>query len=826
MSSMRGVQTAVGRVLRPTRVCAFAAALVLVSCYTVRVAEKTERLSATESASKVLHETIFEYTQETLYTFPNLATRAGVHRHKLPNGEIVRLDRELPNFSEDVVAARTDAIKAYLERLDRKARVQALSPNDRADRRLVVDAMKAELALWEDRQEHTSNPLFHATALAESLYYPLVVDYAPERDRLDDVVARLQWVPSFVDRAMRMTKAGSEAQFQAAAAVNRFSTAIVEKELGARIGEDAALKQSYEGMKGSVINSLAKMQGFLDGGAKDRRTFRFGADRYREHVALLWHGAVDPAAMGEVAKKRVEDLKREMYVLAKPAYCEANETDRKTCGPTKADIAAAKKAEEDKVRKEEAAAKKAQEKQQREEAAAAKKAEAEEQREEAAAAKKAEEEKAKAKAEKAKGEKEITNPYESKPKPAPEKKTKGVLENPYGALVRPVPTALGAKQADAPTAKEKAVAKEKAPAKEKAVAKEKAPATVKGAAVEEKGAAAEEKGAPAEKKDAVEEKETPPSMGGADHADDGATMDKVIGFVLGQIAAQKPAGPGPGDRLLRAIERTRERAAKIGFLEPSTSSVAVTPMPAMMAAMHRIFTLSPVPPFEPKEGARLFVSVDAPTAQLTDLSSEWMEAAAAEWASPGMSEVFAHAGKIEPQTRRAARAIFGDAAFVEGFGLYAAIAIVRDSSDEAWRTQLVAMAVELRAAVEALVDVGLHTEGMSEADALALLKRDAYCDQAYADNQIAFAKLYPGALATPFVGLERWRAMRSEIAAAEKDGFDEKAFHADALAVGPVAFDDLAAILKGNADAPPDFDDGEPSTSAVKEPKFTFMGTE
>ena len=118
MSSMRGVQTAVGRMLRPARLCALAAALFLVSCYTVRVAEKKERLSATESASKVLHEVIFEYTQQTLYTFPHLATRTGVHRHQLQNGEIIRLDRELPNFSEDIVAARTDSIKAYLEKLD------------------------------------------------------------------------------------------------------------------------------------------------------------------------------------------------------------------------------------------------------------------------------------------------------------------------------------------------------------------------------------------------------------------------------------------------------------------------------------------------------------------------------------------------------------------------------------------------------------------------------------------------------------------------------------------------------------------------------------
>ena len=190
MSSMRGIRSTFRRGLGPAHLCILAAALAATACYTVRVMDRKERLSATESATKELRAIVFEYTQEMFYAFPHVATRLGVHRHKLPNDEVVRLDRELPNFSEEVVAARVEAVGSYLIRLDRKVPIVALSLNDRADRRLVEDAMKAELAMWEDRQEHTQNPLFHAAALAESLYYPLVVDYAPEKDRLSDVLAR------------------------------------------------------------------------------------------------------------------------------------------------------------------------------------------------------------------------------------------------------------------------------------------------------------------------------------------------------------------------------------------------------------------------------------------------------------------------------------------------------------------------------------------------------------------------------------------------------------------------------------------------------------
>ena len=122
MSSIFRCGAVIGRGIRPLRLCVLLAASIAVSCYTLRVMDDKEKLSRAESATKHLHAIAFQYAQETFYAYPQVATRVGVHRHKLANDEVVRLDRELPNFSEDLVAARVESLNAFLARLDKGRR--------------------------------------------------------------------------------------------------------------------------------------------------------------------------------------------------------------------------------------------------------------------------------------------------------------------------------------------------------------------------------------------------------------------------------------------------------------------------------------------------------------------------------------------------------------------------------------------------------------------------------------------------------------------------------------------------------------------------------
>jgi hypothetical protein len=104
------------------------------------------------------------------------------------------------------------------------------------------------------------------------------------------------------------------------------------------------------------------------------------------------------------------------------------------------------------------------------------------------------------------------------------------------------------------------------------------------------------------------------------------------------------------------------------------------------------------------------------------------------------------------------RAIFWSGVFAEGYAVYVTqvmIDVGYGADDPALR--LVHWKFYLRAVVNALIDVGIHTAGMSEAEAVSLMVDGAFQEEAEARNKYNRARLSSTQLSTYFVGsLEFW----------------------------------------------------------------------
>lgn len=775
---------------RPGRlaVLLIASAALAISCYTLKLPTKKQKDPGMPGASKALQTVIFDYVQDTLYTFPHVATRVGMHVHELPRGEKIDLDRELPNFSDELISARIETLEKYLKKLDRKAPAAALSENDKADRQLLVDAIRLELFQFADLKAHTRNPLVHVVALNEAIYYPLVVEYAPEQDRMADVLGRLHMLPAYVDRTIRMLEHSADPFTDAAVEINKWTIELVRDEMPGRMESDKELQTSFAGMKGPVLEALDKLQKFLEKElpAKSKRSWRIGEERYEELFVMALHGAATPESAQQLATKRIDELRREMFDLVKPVYCEEYEEDRDLCGPTKAEIAAAKKAEDDRLRKEEEQRRKEEEREAKEEERKRKAEEREREKEEKRKAKeeeqqrkeeerqakeeerqrkaeekkKAKEEEKKAKEEeKKKGEEDedegISNPYETKPKKK-EKEDEGI-SNPYG-YYRLVPRdARGAKLAD-----------------------------------DEEEEAAEE----AEAADEDEDAEPAPKAAKAEAVSD-ATIDKVIGKVLKLLEKEAASG----DKLVSRVERlvgemgelAAERRVLVGADTSGLETQAITPR---FAATGQILALVPAPVFQSAQGGHLFVTPGGSRSGLDDVSRDRLRLIVARIAAPGTFEAYRRGALVEPQTRRAVRSLFGCPAFLDGWGLYAASAIGASSKgDDAWQLKLVALGEQLRAAVAVLVDIDLHVGAMKEAEAKELLVQRAFMDSGEAASLVTRAQLAPTAIAAPFIGLHGWLDARGKVKEAQGDEFSAKQFHKRALAGGAVPVGAIAPIL-------------------------------
>src|SRR5439155_26321703 len=91
------------------------------------------------------------------------------------------------------------------------------------------------------------------------------------------------------------------------------------------------------------------------------------------------------------------------------------------------------------------------------------------------------------------------------------------------------------------------------------------------------------------------------------------------------------------------------------------------------------------------------------------------------------------------------------------------------------RLALTQAKLELRAVVNAILDIELHTTELTDAGALALLMDTAFQERTEAELKLRRAKLSVTQLCSYFVGGAAWRALRRE--AEKRPGFDVRAFH-------------------------------------------------
>ncbi|MDJ0763399.1 MAG: DUF885 family protein [Myxococcota bacterium] len=383
--------------------------------------------AVSEKAASFLKETIDAYVGDTLYTYPHLATKVGYDIHRLPRGGKIDLGRELPNFCEEVMTARVDKLKSYLKDLEENVPAKALSPRNQADNALLRDSIRQELFQLTVLEAPSTNILFHVSALAEAIYYPLLGTYASRTDQLGDLFGRLQWVPAFVDRTIRVVKSSAEIYDGPAAEINRWTIGLIEKEMPKRIGTDKALSKQYADLKGPVLVAMNKFQKFIENELPrmPKRSWQLGRAKYDRYFKYVFHAQVTPDAAKKRAKKRIETIEREIYALTKPLYCERNEEDRETCGPTKAEIEAAKRAEEE--RKAALERKRAEEERQKKEAEEKKRA-AEERKRIAAEKKQAAEDRRKAALEQKRAAAEERKRRADEKKRAAEERKKAALE--------------------------------------------------------------------------------------------------------------------------------------------------------------------------------------------------------------------------------------------------------------------------------------------------------------------------------------------------------------------------------------------------------------
>ena len=130
------------------------------------------------------------------------------------------------------------------------------------------------------------------------------------------------------------------------------------------------------------------------------------------------------------------------------------------------------------------------------------------------------------------------------------------------------------------------------------------------------------------------------------------------------------------------------------------------------------------------------------------------------------------------------RSIFRSGPFAEGWAVYAEWLMAKNGFGGA-RVRLERQKMILRTAANAILDSEIHTRGMTEAQALALMEDEAFQEEGEAVGKWRRAQLSSAQLSTYYYGFSELMKLREQLAAAP--GFNERAYHDRLLGYGSPA---------------------------------------
>lgn len=199
------------------------------------------------------------------------------------------------------------------------------------------------------------------------------------------------------------------------------------------------------------------------------------------------------------------------------------------------------------------------------------------------------------------------------------------------------------------------------------------------------------------------------------------------------------------------------------------------------------YKISPIPDGWSDDQAQSF---------LREYNTRAMEGVTVHEAMPGHYLQLAHANRYPSMVR----AVLASGPFIEGWACYAQDVMVEAGhldGDPLYR--LANLKFLLRVIANALLDIGVHVDGMSRDDAMQMMTEDAFQQESEAAGKWIRAQLSSAQLPTYFVGWREHWALRHEMQEPEGESFDLKAYHDRLLSYGSPPVRYARALMTGEA---------------------------
>lgn len=271
---------------------------------------------------------------------------------------------------------------------------------------------------------------------------------------------------------------------------------------------------------------------------------------------------------------------------------------------------------------------------------------------------------------------------------------------------------------------------------------------------------------------------------------EGKDKKTVIKSVLDKLAEMRPTNETIVDQAKEYLKECTVFVRHMDLVSLPEEPVKVIVMPEFARGLYVAYCDAPGPLDE--MGETFFAISPAPTnwkeEQVTSLFKEYnnymLQNLTIHEAMPGHYLQLAHANKLKAPTN--IRMIFESGTFIEGWATYSEQLMVEKGYGGP-EVKMQQLKMRLRLIINAIIDPKIHTENMSEQEAMDLMMNEGFQEEGEAAGKWRRACMSSTQLSTYFVGNIEVNGLRDNYEKKMGSRFELKEFHDKILSYGSIA---------------------------------------
>lgn len=267
-----------------------------------------------------------QFIKNSLALSPTAASEAGYHKHKeSKTGDVINLDQLLDDMSQKALTRKRQFYSAWQERFAKETPEAELSPQEKADWRMINDQISLNLLDLENIQSYKYNPTIVVELIGSAIFQAVSSDQAPKEVRLSNALARVKQVPRLLKQTQVYMKSSVPVYIETAIEENRGNIELIEKTLAEQVKDNDSLKQEYDQTAPKAIEALKAFSTWLKedlAKAPSQKSWRLGRELYEKKFSLVMQTDIKPEELLAAAEEEMLAVRSRMMQMAVPMHME------------------------------------------------------------------------------------------------------------------------------------------------------------------------------------------------------------------------------------------------------------------------------------------------------------------------------------------------------------------------------------------------------------------------------------------------------------------------------------------------------------------------